>query len=502
MTVKKPNIEQLKKIAKEYNLDLSTEDLESFQGIINNSIASYERLDQLVEPSLSVNYPRSPGYRPEKEENQWNAWYRKTSIKGNNSGKLYGKKIVLKDNINLAGVPMMNGSSILEGYVPDEDATLITRILNEGGEIVGKAVSEDLCFSGGSHTAKTGPILNPHNPKHSTGGSSAGCGALVATKEVDMAIGGDQGGSIRIPASWCGIYGLKPSFGLVPYTGAFPIEQTIDHLGPMTNTVQDAALLLEVIAGVDGLDPRQSGLEPKLYSEMLVGHANGIRIGIVQEGFGWEGLSEEDVDFMVKEAAFSLSKSGAKVEETSIPLHHDGLHIWNGIATEGATSLMVRGNGFGNNWKGHYSIKLLDFYGNSRRTRANDFSETVKMVILLGQYMQDNYNGRYYAKAQNLSRKLKKAYDDAFNNYDVLIMPTLPLKATPIPGPDASREEYISRALEMIPNTCPFNLTGHPAMNVPCGKSNGLPIGMMIIGRYGEDETVLRVAHAFETLQN
>jgi amidase len=502
MAIHKPTIDMLKKIAEQYHMDLTEEDLASFQNIITSSLQSYERLQQLAEPNLPVKYERDAGYRPDPEENRLNAWYWKTSVKGAESGKLKGKKIVLKDNVSLAGIPMMNGSSVLEGFVPDIDATIVTRILDEGGEIVGKAVCEHLCFSGGSHTSDTGPVLNPHDPTRSTGGSSSGSAALVAAGEVDMAIGGDQGGSIRIPSSWCGVFGLKPSYGLVPYTGVFPIEQTLDHVGPIARTVQDVALLLEVIAGEDGLDPRQSGLQPKAYTNFLTGDIRDLRIGIVQEGFGWEGLSQEDVDSIVYEAAQTFKKCGAEVETVSIPMHRDGVHIWNVIATEGATSLMIQGNSQGTNWKGYYQTKLLDVYARGLRTRANDLSDTVKMVILLGQYMQDYYHNRFYAIAQNLGRKLKKAYDHAFRKFDLLVMPTLPLKATPIPSPGVGREESIARALEMIPNTAPFDVTGHPAMNVPCGMSEGLPVGMMVIGRYGEDETVLRAAHAFEMISD
>jgi amidase len=186
------------------------------------------------------------------------------------------------------------------------------------------------------------------------------------------------------------------------------------------------------------------------------------------------------------------------VSEVSIPLHRDGIHIWNAIAVEGATALMVVGNSMGTNWKGHYTTSLLDFYGRSRRVRANDLSETVKLVILLGQYMQDNYQGRYYAKAQNLARMLRAAYDEQLKDVDLLLMPTLPLKATLLPPPDASREDYVARALEMISNTCPFDVTGHPAATVPAGMSAGLPVGMMLVGRHWEDGTVLRAADAFQ----
>ncbi|MBX6368631.1 MAG: amidase [Rhodospirillales bacterium] len=497
-SLRKPPLRELERIARSYGLQLGREDLESFRNLMDGVLASYRRLDQFTEPTLPVKYPREPGYRPPASENRLNAWYWKCSIKGAETGPLAGKKVAVKDNVCVAGVPMMNGSSVLEGYVPDVDATIVTRILDAGGEIVGKAVCEHLCFSGGSHTSDTGPVLNPHDPKRSAGGSSSGSAALVAAGECDLAIGGDQGGSVRIPSSYSGTVGHKPTYGLVPYTGVFPIELTLDHTGPIARTAADAALLLEAIAGRDGLDPRQPhDLKTEAYTRQLTGDARGLRIGLVKEGFGWPN-SEPDVDDMVAQAGQRLARAGAEVKEVSVPLHRDGIHIWNAIAVEGATMLMVAGNSMGTNWKGHYTTSLLDFYGRSRRVRANDLSETVKLVILLGQYMQDNYQGRYYAKAQNLARVLRAAYDEALKEVDLLLMPTLPLKATLIPPADAPREEYVARALEMIANTCPFDVTGHPAVSFPAGMSGGLPVGAMLAGRHWEDGTVLRAADAFE----
>ena len=305
--LRKPPLTELKRIARSYDLALSQDDLSSFRGLMDGVLASYRRLDQFAEPTLPVKYQRGPGYRPPAAENRLNAWYWKCSIKGAASGPLAGKKIAIKDNTCVAGIPMMNGSNVLEGYVPDVDATVVTRILDAGGEIVGKAVCESLCFSGGSHTSDTGPVLNPHDPTRSAGGSSSGSAALVVAGECDMAMGGDQGGSIRIPSSYCGAVGHKPTYGLVPYTGVFPIELTLDHTGPIARTAADAALLLEVIAGPDGLDPRQPpGLRTETYTKSLTGDAKGLRIGIVNEGFGWPN-SEPDVEAMVREAAQRLS---------------------------------------------------------------------------------------------------------------------------------------------------------------------------------------------------
>lgn len=499
MAVKTPSVDDLARIAADFSLSVTTQDLESFRGLMADGIASYSRLDELTEPTLPVKYPRTPGFRPQPEDNPYNAWYWRTEIKGASSGLLAGKTVAIKDNVCVAGVPMMNGSNLLEGYIPEIDATIVTRILDAGGTILGKAVCENFCYSGGSHTSATGPVRNPHDQTRSTGGSSSGSGALVAAGIVDMAIGGDQGGSIRMPSSWCGIYGHKPTYGLVPYTGIGPIEMTLDHTGPMTRTVADAALMLEAIAGPDGLDPRQrAGLTGQAYTKALTGNIRGLRLGVVQEGFGWPGCSEKDVDDCVREAAQKFTRLGAEVKTISIPWHRDGLHVWRVIGTEGPLMLMVLGGGMGTNWKGHYTTSMLDAVTRGRLTRANDFSETVKLVMLLARFMQDRYHGRYYAKAQNLARSLSAAYDAALQEYDLLVMPTVPLKATKIPAADASREEYVTRALEMVINTCPFDVTGHPAITVPCGMSEGLPVGMMLVGRMGEDATVLRAADAFE----
>ena len=499
MPVQPPTLEEIVDIAEGYGLSLTEADAESFQGLMNGVLKSYARLDALTEPTLPVTYPRTPGFRPQPEENPYNAWYWRTEISGAPSGPLAGKTLAIKDNVCVAGVPMMNGSSVLEGYTPEIDATLVTRILEAGGTICGKAVCEHFCNSGGSHTSDTGPVRNPHDQRRMSGGSSSGSAALVAAGLVDMAIGGDQGGSIRMPSCWCGIYGIKPTYGLVPYTGIAPIELTIDHAGPMARSAADTALLLEVIAGPDGLDPRQqAGLPGQAYTQALSGKVDGLRLGIVREGFGWEGDSEPDVDESVEQSAHAFEKLGAQVKSVSIPWHRDGVHILVAIAQEGATLLMVEGNGMGTNWKGHYTTSLLDAMGRGLQTRPNDLSETVKLMMLTGRYMQERYHGRYYAKAQNLSRALCAAYDAALAECDLLVMPTLPMKATEIPPVDMSREVYVRKAFEMMNNTCPFDATGHPAMNVPCGMSNGLPIGMMLIGRKGDDATVLRAADAFQ----
>ncbi|HWP44421.1 MAG TPA: amidase family protein, partial [Blastocatellia bacterium] len=193
----------------------------------------------------------------------------------------------------------------------------------------------------------------------------------------------------------------------------------------------------------------------------------------------------------------TLGELGAKVSEVSIPMHRDGIHLWNAIAVEGATAHMVRGDGSGWNWHGHYSVGMRDFYGRARRARANDFPTTVKLVALLGDYMSERYNGHYYAKAQNLGRALRAAYDAALADADALVMPTMPMRAMRIPK-DPDLPTYFQTALGMLQNTSPFDITGHPAITVPCGESDGLPIGLMLVGRHFDESTILRLAHAYE----
>ncbi|PYN99722.1 MAG: Asp-tRNA(Asn)/Glu-tRNA(Gln) amidotransferase GatCAB subunit A [Candidatus Rokuibacteriota bacterium] len=496
MSIKRPTPSQLRVVAEDLGMTLDDADVRFFLGAMTGSFAAYDAVDAMPDHVPQVTYPRTPGYRPEGAENRFNAWYVKTTVKGAPNGKLAGKTVVLKDNVCLAGVPMMNGASTLEGYVPDVDATIVTRILDAGGTIVGKAHCEYFCFSGGSHTNATGPVHNPRRPGHSAGGSSSGSAALVAAGEADMAIGGDQGGSIRIPASYCGIYGMKPTHGLVPYTGIMPIELTLDHAGPMTATVADNALLLEVIAGADGLDPRQYTPRPAAYSQAFGRDVKGLKIGVVKEGFGLPN-SERDVDAKVKSAALAFGKLGAVVSEVSVPMHLAGPAIWTPIALEGATELMMKGNGFGTNWRGLFVTSLLDAHSGWRH-RADELPDTLKVSMLLGHYFVKHYRGHFYAKAQNLSRKLRAAYDAALGAHDLLLMPTLPVKATPLPPADAPRELSLQRAFEMIANTAPFDATGHPAMSLPCGESDGLPIGLMLIGKHWDEATIYRAAHAFE----
>ncbi|HZG92623.1 MAG TPA: amidase family protein, partial [Pseudonocardia sp.] len=294
---------------------------------------------------------------------------------------------------------------------------------------------------------------------------------------------------MRIPSAFSGTVGHKPTHGLVPYTGAFPIEQTIDHLGPMTRTVTDAALMLNVLAGVDGLDPRQpTSLDTVDYAAALAEPAGGLRIGVVGEGFGTP-VSEAGVDDAVRAGVDLLRGAGLTADDVSIPWHTDAMAVWNVIATEGAAFQMLDGNGYGMNSPGLYDPELIAHYAAGRIAHGAQLSKTVKLVGMSGRYTFELGGGKYYAMARNLALDLRRAYDDALSSYDVLVMPTLPFTAQPLVGLDAPLQSYLPTALSMIGNCAPFDVTGHPACSVPAGLVGGLPAGLMIVGRRFDDAT-------------
>lgn len=313
-------------------------------------------------------YPRENVHQPSPEENPLGGWAYRCTVKDREApagAPLEGRTLALKDCIALAGVPMMMGSSLFADYTPvcypslphgirrstdrylqTMDATIVTRILQAGATITGRAVCENLCHSGTSHSAASGVVHNPYAHGYSSGGSSSGSGAIVGGGAVDMAIGADQGGSVRIPAGWCGLYGLKPTFGLVPYTGVGSNEPTNDHLGPMTTTLLDNALLLGVIAGNDGIDDRSFGapLPSALpdYHGQLRGlvqprDLTGVKIGVIAESLDMPGMDPR-VLATFKQAVEKFRELGATVSEISILMHKHGAAIWTGVSKAGGAA--------------------------------------------------------------------------------------------------------------------------------------------------------------------
>jgi amidase len=497
--VNKPTLDELRLDAHAVGFDLSTSELEAIHRYADGFLQAADRISKATPPPPTPKYGPRESRRPPTSENPLNAWYVTASIKGAQSGPLSGKRIAVKDNVCVAGLPMMNGSNVMDGFVPNTDATVVTRLLDAGAEIAGKAVCESFCMSFGSHTADTGFVLNPHDHTRTTGGSSTGSAALVASSVVDMAVGCDEGGSIRVPAAFCGIVGLKPTWGLVPFTGIFPLEMTIDHVGPMARSVHDCALMLETMAGPDGLDPRQNaGLQCQPYTALMKAGAKGLRVGILKEGFGLPD-AEYDVDALVLDAARRLERAGALVCEVSVKEHTT-------LAMDCLNLVSVRmgpvaHDAMGINWKGRYTVDLAEFYCKHRKERAALFPPEVKLWLVMERMLNRTGDGLYYARAQNAALSIRAAYDQALEQVDVLVMPTVAARPPKLPPATVDFATSMKASDGAALNTSQFDLTGHPALSVPCGKLDGLPIGMMIVGRIGEDATVLRAGYAFESTE-
>ncbi len=494
--IRPPTKAEIEELAAEHHITLSDDEIEDFAAIIPAVLEGYERLDELPNPTPEVQYhERDPGYQPDSEEDPLNAYVRKCFVPGADDGPLAGYEIGLKDNISLAAIEMTLGSKLFEGYVPSTDATIVTRLLDAGAEITAKLNMEDMSFSGSGELSATGPVLNPYDDEYIAGGSSSGAAAAVGTGEVDVAMGGDQGGSVRIPASWSGIVGHKPTHGLVPYTGIAGLGQSFDHTGPMAQTVEDCARVLEVVAGEDGLDPRQGAVPTQEYTDHLDADPSELVVGVLEEGFGHDE-SEPGVDDTVRDALDAFEAEGATIESVSVPMHLDGLAIWNAIGNEEITAT-IESECVGHYGNGFYDTQFADFFGRARRAQADDYLTTVKLTLVLGQYLSDQYRGHYHAKGQNLSRQLRGEYDSVLEDIDVLAMPTTPQTAHEVDR-NISRVQAIQRALNMLNNTAPFDNTGHPAISVPAGTSDGLPVGLMFVSERFDDGTALRAGYAFE----
>ncbi len=498
MSVEKPSSAQIASLAAEIGYTDIAEAPEEFTAMISGMVGVLDALSAIPETEVlrsrdAVNYAV-----PTVEEDPHHAWEVRTSIPGADSGPLAGVRLGVKDSILVAGVPMRNGSRELETFVPKEDATVVTRVLAAGAEVIGKTTNEYFCMSGGSHTAATGVVHNPHRMGYSSGGSSSGSAVALVTGDADMTLGADQAGSIRMPASWSGVVGLKPTYGLVPYTGIGTLDGYFDHVGPMTRTVVDNARLLTVVAGSDGIDFRQRDIVVGDYSSRIDDGVKGLRIGVLTEGFGTEN-AEADVDRTVRDTVDSLGRQGAIVEEVSIPLHSLGSALWTAIAIEGMAETVLRNQGFGFGRPDYYPVDMMQHLFDHRGD-VDAHPANVRLFTLVGRYVDQQASRLHYAKAVNSARTLRAAYDDVLERFDVLVTPTTPQTARPLPDPDHGTGAAIAASIEMSTNTTPFNVTHHPALSVPCGTVDGLPVGIQLISKHFDEAILFRVGQAIENL--
>jgi len=458
-----------------------------------------------AEPQLPrTDVPRT-GIRPSlPSEDPYNVFITRCHVAGPPGGVLAGLRVGLKDHISVAGVPLTFGCRFLDGYVPGFDATVVTRLLRAGATIAGKLNMEAFsCGAGLSGYRDYGRVLNPWDTSRSAGGSSSGSGAAVSARMLDVAFGGDQGGSVRLPASWCGVAGLKPTHGLIPHTGAFGMELLHDHLGVLALSVADVARVTEAVAGPDGYDARQDPARPPpRLTEGLTGTLDGLRIGVLTEGFG--PATQAGVRAGVLGAADVFRSRGAAVTDVSIPLHTSAAAVAVPLLTTAAGSWYDLGLTAPNS--GFVPAELVEAVLAARR-RGAKLPVYVAAEALLGRYLIEQSAGLLACQSANLRAILVRAYAAAFADVDLLLMPTVPWTAPPYEeSADRARDVELSLTgggiggsfHSLIENMWPFNFVGLPALTIPCALADGLPVGLQIVGRRHEDDVVLRAGYAFE----
>ncbi|KAK8124894.1 amidase [Apiospora kogelbergensis] len=440
-------------------------------------------------------YPRENLHVPaEFEQVYGHAWAHKFLIKGDQSNKLLsGKSVCLKDCIAVAGVPQFFGSDAFPAWTPSTDATVVTRVLDAGANIHGTAA----------------PSRTPYKEGYSAGGSTSGGAALVAGGLMDLAIGTDQGGSIRVPSSLCGCVGIKPTHGLVPYTGVTSGDAVDDHAGPLARTVLEAAACLDAIAGYDDIDDRSLGsaahgsfqfLESIQSMDSAQQPLSGLRIGLLAEGFD-QSVVQARVKETVLGAARKLEHLGASVEEVSVPEHLEGPLIWTiQQRISGAAGILGQAHG-------RRGLALTEFEQARLPWTADNFDKlfpSTKNTVINGIYLAKNFPG-LYGKSINMARRIRDAFQKAFEQYDVLVMPTTPYVA-PRHGSRESPRSCFEPSIGLTSNTAVFNVTGHPAMSIPVGFAPAkedagvlLPVGMQIVGGLWQEKKMLKVGRAWES---
>lgn len=405
-------------------------------------------------------------------------------------GLLFGLPIGIKDNMVTEGVTTTCASQFLRNYNPIYDGTAVRKIKEADAVSIGKLNMDEFAMGGSNENSSFHPTHNPWNLEYVPGGSSGGSAAAVAAGEVYFSLGSDTGGSIRQPAAYCGIVGLKPTYGLVSRFGLVAFASSLDQIGPLTKNVEDSAYLLQAIAGHDTLDSTSLNTEIPDYVNALTGDVQGLRIAVPKEYLG------EGIDPKVKDAVLTALKvlegQGAIVEEVSLPHTEYAVATYYLLASSEASSNLARFDGVRYGVRADNPKNLLDMYVQSR---SQGFGDEVKRRIMLGTYaLSSGYYDAYYLKAQKARTLIKRDFEQVFEKYDVVIGPTAPTPAFKI---GAQSDDPLTMYLNDI-LTIPVSLAGIPAINVPCGFADGLPIGLQIIGKALDESTILRVAHAYE----
>jgi len=405
-------------------------------------------------------------------------------------GRLCGLGAAVKDNICIEGYPTTCASKMLREFVPPYTATVVKRLMAEDAVILGKTNLDEFAMGSSTEFSAFGPTRNPVDRSKVPGGSSGGSAAAVAAGEASMALGSDTGGSIRCPASFCGVVGLKPTYGRVSRYGLVAYANSLEQIGPIAPTVRDCALLFSVISGRDVYDGTSADLPVPDYAAELDGGVDGMRVGVAREFFG-EG-TEPSVDNAVRKAIDDLGSLGAKCEETSLESLEYALPAYYIIAMSEASSNLARFDGI------RYGLRVdddeMDWAEVYSRDRKRGFGPEVRRRIILGTFvLSAGYYEEYYLKALRVRTLIRRDFERAFRRYDALVGPTMPLPAFKL-------RERIADPLKMYMcdiDTVPANLAGVPALTVPC-QEDGSPVGMQIMGPPFSEDRLFRIGHAYE----
>jgi len=407
------------------------------------------------------------------------------------TGALAGVPMAVKDNMCTKGLLTTCSSHILDNFVPTFESTAVTKLREAGAIILGKTNMDEFAMGSTTETSYFGPTKNPVNTEHVPGGSSGGSAAAVAADECIAALGSDTGGSIRQPASYCGVVGLKPTYGTVSRYGLIAYGSSLDQIGPLTKNVTDAAAVLSAIAGHDKADSTSVDRGNVNYMSALVNNASGLKIGIPRDYFG-EGLDPQ-VAAKVKAAADVLKQNGATVEEFDLSLVDYAIPAYYTIAAAEASSNLERFDGIKYGYRTNDYAGLHNMY---KKSRSEGFGAEVKRRIMLGSFvLSSGYYDAYYLKALKVKALIKKAFDEAFSKYDIILGPVAPTTA---PKLGASLSDPIKMYLGDI-YTISVNLAGLPGISIPCGTdSEGMPIGVQLLADCFKEETLLRAAYTYE----
>jgi amidase len=495
-----PAVTQIQEYAARHRMTLTDEQAAEFAPVIAGILQGFDEIDELPEPPVRLAFhDRDPGRAPLPGEDPYNAFIRFCTVRGAEEGPLAGVRAAVKDCIAVAGVPMTNGSRMQPAMIPSEDAIVVERLLAAGATVIGKTNLEDMAMGLGEGSSY-GAARNPRDPRFGTGGSSSGSAAAVASGAADIALGADEAGSVRIPAAWSGLVGMKATHGLVPSYGLTYMDHTIDHIGPITPSVESNARVLEVIAGEDERDPQwfRGSAQPGSYTAGLDRGVRGMTFGIVQEALAPIGCTP-DVLEAFESACDVLRNAGATVEVVSIPLWSSAWTIESGVLGFGLRA-MIDSGGAGYGHMGRINPATMQSAVSQMRTSADDLALMTRLLLIAVEHLREAYLGVHYAKTQNLRLELRRQVDQALSGVDGLLTPTTPTVATELLDRRAGSLEMIDRlAGSAVLNTCALDLSGHPALTVPAGTGlHGLPVGLQIIGRRLSEDALYRVAAVVE----